>query len=583
MAAMAYNRREFLHTVAAAFAAGGLPLTARAEEALYDFAPHGQVRLLHTCDTHAQLLPVYYREPNVNLGFGEFFGEPPHIVGKDLLARHNIAEDSRLAYALTHINIAELAARYGKVGGFAHLATLTERLRAQAPRALHLDSGDLWAGSATALYTQGDDMVGAANRIGIDAMVGHWEFTYPAERVRANAAKLNGDFIAQNVFVKEESLFDGVTAYDEDSGHAFAPYTTRQMGDHRIVIIGQAFPYTPISNPQRFIPDWTFGIQAQALQETVDHVRAVEKPNAVVLLSHNGSDLDAVIARDIRGIDFILSGHTHDVFYQERVINGTVVINSGCVGKFLGCIDIAFAGGKVDSYRYRALPVFADLLPPRADMQSYIDEVRAPYADELGEVLATTDTFLYRRGNFNGTLDQLIVDALRAHYGADIAFTPGFRFGVSIAAGAITREDLMTAVGITYPESYNRDMSGAEIKAILEGVADNLYHPDPYYQHGGDMVRVGGLRYTLAPGGASGARISDMRLDNGDAVDADKTYRVAGWATVNPSDGPPVWDIVIGYLRSQGVVRIDDLNLPALKNINPATDPGITDYPPALT
>lgn len=576
------ERRAFLQalSVAAGMAAGrGGLLHAAADDSLYNIPNHGQVRILHTCDTHAQLLPLYYREPHINLGFGAYKNTPPHIVGRALLAHHKIPAGTPLAHALTHLDFTELAARYGRMGGYAHLATLCERLRGSygAHNTLHLDSGDLWHGSATALYTRGEDMVAAANLLGVDAMVGHWEFTYPAAQLHANIAAMNGAFLAQNVFVKDEALFDGSPAYDEDSGLAFPPYMVKEVGGKRIAVIGQAFPYTPIANPQRFIPDWTFGVQAEHLQAVVDTLRQDEQADAVILLSHNGSDLDVAVAADVRGIDFILGGHTHDIFYQARQVGQTVVVNSGCVGKFLGCLDIAFAGNKIDSYRWHALPVFANLLPPQPAMQQHIRAVRAPYAAELEQVVGQTDDLLYRRGNFNGTLDNLIIAALRAHYGAQIALTPGFRWGASILPGAIRHEDIMNATAITYPETYVRDMRGAEIKTLLEAVADNLYNPNPYYQQGGDMVRAGGLAYTLHPAGASGQRISNLRLADGNAdgdggdgapIDADKFYKVAGWATPTPSPGPPVWEVVLQYLGKQTPIPPLTATTPALIGVD---------------
>ena len=574
------QRREFLQLLAVAASAGWSPFSAASEENLYEVKPFGEVRLLHTTDTHAQLLPLYYREPDANLGLGPFRGKPPHLVGRHLLQKLKLAADSRLAHLLTPVNFNELARRYGKVGGFAHLASLCRRLRQEygKEKTLHLDGGDLWQGSATALYTQGRDMVTAANLLGIDIMVGHWEFTYPEAVLRANIADFQGDFIAQNVLVREESLFNGAIAHDEETGHVFPPHVIKTVGTRRIAVIGQAFPYTPIANPQRFIPDWTFGIRADELQARVDRLR--QQADAVILLSHNGADLDATLARDIRGIDFILGGHTHDIFHSERVINGTVVVNSGCVGKTLGCLDIAFTGGgQIADYRWRILPVFADLLPADAAMQSHIDRTRAPYEADLAKTLATTDTLLYRRGNFNGTLDQLIVDALRAVHDSAIAFSPGFRWGASILPGPIRLEDLMNATAITYPETYRREMTGDDIKNILESVADNLYHPNPYYRQGGDMVRSGGLRYTLRPAATLGRRIDNLRLPNGDPIQADKRYTVAGWATAQPSPAAPIWEIVSDYLRQQKTVAPRP-DLPALSGV--ADNPGIDGYPSEL-
>jgi sulfur-oxidizing protein SoxB len=550
---------------------------------LYDVATYGDVRLLHTCDIHAQLSPIYFREPHVNLGLHSARGKPPHLVGDAFLKYYNIASGSPLAHATTYLGMEELAARYGKAGGLAHLAHLIRQLRESygTDKTMLLDSGDMWHGSATALYTMGADMVEAANLLGIDVITGHWEFTYPAETLRTRIKEFNGVFLAQNVFVKEDALFEGAEAYDEDSGLAFQPWVMRELGGRRIAVIGQAFPYTPIANPQRFIPDWTFGVRRTELQTQVEHIRANEKPDAVVLLSHNGADLDAQIAADVRGIDFILGGHTHDIFCQPRRIDNTMVFNSGCSGKFVGCLDIAFDSNGISDFHYHLLPVFANALPTDRTMAAHIETVRTPYAAALGEKLAIADETLYRRGNFNGTMDQVILDSLRSHYDAQIALSPGFRWGPSVLAGdAVRMEDVMNVTATTYPETYVREMHGEELKTILESVADNLYHPDPYYQQGGDMVRVGGMDYTLEPTSTFGTRIADMRLDSGKSIEANKRYTVAGWSTANPSDGPPMWEIMASYLRTQKTISVKKVNLPKLKGV--ANNSGIADYPKNL-
>ncbi|HYQ73257.1 MAG TPA: thiosulfohydrolase SoxB, partial [Gammaproteobacteria bacterium] len=444
------------------------------------------------------------------------------------------------------------------------------------------DGGDTWQGSGTAYWTRGKDMVGACNLLGVDVMTGHWEFTYLDTEVLENVKAFKGDFVAQNIRVKEDALFDGSPAFDDNTGHAFRPYTIKDLGGVRVAVIGQAFPYTPIANPSRFIPDWTFGIRDEDMQALVDQVRENEKPDAVVVISHNGMDVDLKMASIITGVDAILGGHTHDgVPGAIKVKNAggmTLVTNAGSNGKFLGVLDFDVRNGKVQDYRYRLLPVFSSLLPPDAEMAAYIEQVRAPYQDQLNEELAVADTVLYRRGNFNGTFDQIIVDAMRAQTDAQVALSPGFRWGCTVLPGdPITMDDLLTQTCMTYPETYVREMTGADIKLILEDVCDNLFNEDPYYQQGGDMVRVGGLDYVCDPTEAFGKRISAMTLDNGKQVDAGKKYRVTGWATVgSKSPGPPVWDVVADYLRLQKVATIDKINTPRLKHVS--NNPGLMDY-----
>ena len=574
---MSMNRREFLQILAAASAAGFALdshqlLAAQGGEKLYDLPRFGNVHLLHFTDCHAQLMPIYFREPNVNLGVAGARGKAPHLVGEHLLKGFNIRPKSIEAHAFTYLDFAEAAKTYGKVGGFAHLATLVKRLRASRPGALLLDGGDTWQGSATALWTKGQDMVDACKRLGVDIMTGHWEFTLGAERVKEIVDKdFAGriEFLAQNV--KTTDFGDPV----------FKPYVIREMNGVPVAILGQAFPYTPIANPRYMIPDWTMGIQDEEMQKVVTEARG-KGAQVVVLLSHNGMDVDLKMASRVTGIDAILGGHTHDGVPAPTVVKNaggqTLVMNSGSNGKFLSVLDfdvsVGKGGGKIRGIRYKLLPVFSHLLPADTDMAAAIDAMRAPHQAKLAEKLAVSEGLLYRRGNFNGSWDQLILDAMMEVKGAQIAFSPGFRWGTSILPGqAITFEHLMDQTAITYPYSTLSDMSGAMIKDILEDVCDNLFNPDPYKQQGGDMVRVGGMSYTCDPNAAMGSRIRDMRLD-GKPIEAGKTYKVAGWAPVaEGASGEPIWDVVAKWLRDRKVVTPRQLNMPKLVGV--ARNPGI--------
>ena len=557
---MFLSRREFLQALAAA-AAAGLPLGSRAagDEKFYDLPRFGNVSLLHFTDCHAQLLPVYFREPSANIGVAGSMNRPPHVVGEPLLRLFKIRPGSREAYAFSHLDFAAAARRYGRLGGFAHLATLVKRLRAERRASLLLDGGDTWQGSATSLWTRGQDMIEAQKLLGVEIMTGHWEFTYGADRVKEVIEKdFAGriEFLAQNV--ETGDFGDPV----------FKPYTIRSVGGVPVAVIGQAFPYTPIAHPRRFVPDWRFGIAEKRLQGIVEEARG-KGAAVVVLLSHNGMDVDIKLASRVAGIDAILGGHTHDavpVPIPVRNLRGkTLVTNAGSNGKFLAVLDLEVRDGKVSGYRYRLLPVFANLLQPDPEMARLIEAQRAPYADRLSEELARTDTLLYRRGNFNGSFDQLILDALMEAKGAEIAFSPGFRWGTSLLPGeAITLEQVMNLTAITYPETVVSELTGSAIKAFLEDICDNLFHPDPYYQQGGDMVRVGGLSYSCAPGNRIGARIGDLRL-RGRPIDAGKTYKVASWAPVaEGASGEPVWEVLSRYLRDRKTVTPRKLELPRL-------------------
>lgn len=567
------NRREFLEVLAVA-TAGGLVLDSRGAlarreaDALYELPRFGNVSLLHFTDCHAQLLPVYYREPNINIGVGSLAGKPPHLVGEQLLKYFRIRPGTADAHAFTYLDYVAAAKTYGKVGGFAHLATLVKRLRAQRPHALLLDGGDTWQGSGVSLWTQGADMIEACRLLGVDVMTGHWEFTYGSKRVKEAIDKeLAGkiEFLAQNV--KTLDFGDPV----------FKPYTIRDLGGVPVAIIGQAFPYTPIANPRYFVADWTFGIQEQELQKVVDEVRA-KGAVVVALLSHNGSDIDLKLAGRVSGIDVIFGGHTHDAVPRPSLIQNrggqTLVTNSGSNGKFLAVLDLEVKRGQIAGHRYRLLPVFSNLLAPDAAMAGLIAKTRAPYEVRLGEKLAVTEGLLYRRGNFNGTFDQLILDAMMEVKGAEIAFSPGFRWGTSLLPGqTITMERLLEQTATTYSYSTLSELTGEQIKVILEDVCDNLFNPDPYKQQGGDMARIGGLTYACAPNEKMGNRIQDLRL-GGKPIDPGRKYKVAGWAPVaEGASGEPIWDVVARYLRAKKTVTALKLNEPRL--IGVTGNPGI--------
>jgi sulfur-oxidizing protein SoxB len=569
------SKREFIQVMGAGTMAG-LPMghyaqasAPTAANGLYDIPAFGQVSFLHMTDCHAQLKPMYFREPHINLGVGAMQDHLPHLVGQHLLKAARVRPDTAQAHALTHLNFASAAQRYGKVGGFAHLASLVKRMKASRPGALLLDGGDTWQGSATSLWTNGQDMVEACKLLGVDIMTGHWEFTLGMDRVKEIMDKdFAGqiDFVAQNV--KTTDFGDPV----------FKPYVIRDIHGVRCAILGQAFPYTPIANPRYMVSDWTFGIQEANMQATVDAARG-QGAQVVVLLSHNGMDVDLKMASRVRGIDAILGGHTHDGMPVATLVSNpggkTIVTNAGSNGKFLGVLDLQVKDKKVSDFRYKLLPVFSNMLPADPAMEALIAKVRAPYETQLSEQLGVSEGLLYRRGNFNGTGDQLLIDALLDVNNAEIALSPGFRWGTTLLPGqAITREWLMDMTATTYSYATVTPMTGESLKTILEDVADNLFNPDPYYQQGGDMVRVGGLTYSCNPLARMGARIGDMRL-KGRLIESGKTYTVAGWAPVAEEARhqglPKVWDLAEQWLRHQpdGRIAVRTLNTPKLTGALP--------------
>ena len=592
----------------------------------YDLPMKGNVRLLHITDVHGQLNPVYFREPNVNLGMGDAYGRPPHLVGNRLLEAMSLSRSTPESYAYTYLDFEKSARTYGKTGGFAHIKTLLDGLRGQAggqKNTLTIDGGDLWQGSGTSLWTRGIDMVEASNIMGLDVMVGHWEFTYKEEEVLSNVALFKGDFIGQNVRVKEDSMFgdeypalvekyDGRGLFDEDTGHAFQPYVIKDVNGARICIVGQAFPRTANANPQEFFPDWSFGLREDDMIKLVQQIQEDESPDAIVLLSHNGMDVDIKMAQRVPGLNAVFGGHTHDGIPKpvkvKNVAGGTcLVTNAGSNGKFVGVMDFDIQEGKVLSMDYKMLPVITDWLPADKEMQAYLHQMRntvydanvvesrarkhfynknrlgKTYEEILSEKLAIADRTLYRRGNFMGTWDQVLCNALREEYGADVAMSAGVRWGTTTLKGEwITMEDVMTQCAMTYGETYVSEMKGRDLMNILEGVADNLFDLDPYLQSGGDMVRVGGMDYTIDPAKPLYQRITNAVLDNGHKIEPDETYKVAGWASVNRTpDGRLMWDVVRDYIvknrSDNNVLHLPKINHPTLVGIK--GNPGIENYP----
>lgn len=555
-----FSRREFLMAATATSALLGSGMAGSwsrlmaqqslTEDQLLAMDPKGKLTLVHITDIHAQLKPLYFREPSINLGIGEVAGQPPHVTGADFLKLYNIAPGSPDAYALTSEDYVALASSYGRMGGLDRIATVIRRIRAERgdDNVLLLDGGDTWQGSFSSNATLGQDMVTVMNALKPDAMTGHWEFTYGTDRVKEIIDGLPFAFLGSNIYDAE---------WDEPAFEAWRMY---ERGGARVAVIGQAFPYTPIANPRWMIPDWSFGIKEEDIAAHVEEARA-EGADVVVLLSHNGFDVDRKLASRVDGIDVILTGHTHDALPEPVIVNNTLVIASGSNGKFLSRIDLDVQDGKVAGYAHRLIPIFSDVITPDAEMSALIDEVRAPYEADLQRVLGRTESLLYRRGNFNGTFDDLICQALLSERDAEIALSPGFRWGTTLLPGQdITFEDVHNACAMTYPAAYRTAMTGQMLKDILEDVGDNLFNPDPYYQQGGDMVRVGGMGYTIDPSKSIGERISAMTLlSTGEAIDPAREYIVAGWASVNEgTEGPPIAEVVEAHLSKNPVVALPD-------------------------
>ena len=557
---MHLDRRDFLQLLGVAgaasfFAPGAIQAAWGSDKDPYTIPDYGNVTLLHMTDSHAQLLPVWWREPDTNIGVGSVLNQTPHLCGKWMLDYYGVGNDPRYKYAYSCLDYDTLAHKYGKIGGYAHIAALVKRFRQErGDKVLLLDGGDTWQGSATSLWTNAADMVGAQNLLGVDDFVGHWEFTFGQERVEHLVKnELKAAFLAQNVFSNTWQEL------------VFKPYRVHEISGRKIAVIGQAFPFTPIANPAYMIPDWGFGIHTEHMQKMVDEVREQHQADIVVVLSHNGADVDKKMASMVKGIDIILGGHTHDIMGPKPfVVNQTLIINTSTNGKILARFDLDVGKGKLKGWRFHYLPVFSNLIKPDAEMAAYIEKVRAPYKDKLSQPLATTASLLYRRDNFNGTFDQLLCDALREEMDCEASFSPGFRWGYCKLPGeTITMEDVMGQTAITYPQATINAYTGEQIKNIMEQVADNIFNPNPYYQQGGDMIRVGNIQYDFNPDEKIYHRISNLRI-GGKTVSATKKYKVAGWASMQKVEGKPVWEVFSHWLQSKKHVEVKKLDLPVL-------------------
>ena len=556
------SRRDFLQVgmaTSAIYGASGFGSFSRlaaqqklSQDDLLQFDTYGNVSLIHITDIHAQLKPIYFREPEINLGVGSALGQVPHITGANFRKMYGIDDGSPSHYALTHNDFSALASEYGRVGGLDRVATVVKAIRADRPDAILLDGGDTWHGSYTCHHTQGQDMVNVMNALNTEAMTFHWEFTLGSDRVHEIIDTLPFPALGQNIFDAE---------WDEPAEY-FKPYTFFERGGSKIAVIGQAFPYMPIANPSWMFPEYSFGIRDENMQAMVDEVRGLGA-DLVVVLSHNGFDVDKKMASIVTGIDIILSGHTHDALPEPVLVNDTVIVASGSNGKFVSRIDLDVRNGQMMGFKHKLIPIFSDVITPDPDMAALIDGERAPYIDQLSEVIGQSESLLYRRGNFNGTWDDLICQALIEEREADISMSPGVRWGPSILPGQdITREDIWNVTSMSYGKVYRTEMTGEFIHIILEDVADNLFNPDPYYQQGGDMVRIGGMGYRIDINKPQGERITELTLlKTGEKIDPSKTYVVAGWASVNEgTEGPQVWDLVENYIRRNGIVKVNPNN-----------------------
>ena len=557
-----FSRRDFLQVgmaTSAIYGASGFgsfsKLSAQqklSQDDLLRFDTYGNVSLIHITDIHAQLKPIYFREPEINLGVGSALGQVPHITGANFRKMYGIDDGSPSHYALTHNDFSALANEYGRVGGLDRVATVVKSIRADRPDAILLDGGDTWHGSYTCHHTQGQDMVNVMNALKTEAMTFHWEFTLGSDRVHEIIDTLPFPALGQNIFDAE---------WDEPAEY-FKPYTFFERGGSKIAVIGQAFPYMPIANPSWMFPEYSFGIRDENMQAMVDEVRGLGA-DLVVVLSHNGFDVDKKMASIVTGIDIILSGHTHDALPEPVLIDNTIIVASGSNGKFVSRVDLDVRNGQMMGFKHKLIPIFSDVITPDPDMAALIDGERAPYVDQLSEVIGQSESLLYRRGNFNGTWDDLICQALIEEREADISMSPGVRWGPSILPGQdITREDIWNVTSMSYGKVYRTEMTGEFIHIILEDVADNLFNPDPYYQQGGDMVRIGGMGYRIDINKPQGERITELTLlKTGEKIDPSKNYVVAGWASVNEgTEGPQVWDLVENYIRRNGIVKVNPNN-----------------------
>ncbi len=565
---MEVSRRDFMHLcaifglgLATSSSASAQSIKNISLEDIYSFKDMGNFTLLHMCDMHAHLKPLYWREPSTLISAKNLVGTPGFLCGEAFAKHYGLEPSSLDAYFDTHINFEELAKKFGKMGGIAHMKSVLEHVRKTRGKenVLFLDSGDTWQGTGVALKTRGEAIVKAQNYLGVDVMVGHWEFTYGKERVKELLEMLDAKFISQNI-VGDDPFGE---SFEE---LIFEPYTIEERGGAKIGIIGQSFPFTPTANPKEFTEGWSFGLRLDTLQEYVDELRDEHKVDCVVVLSHDGFSVDQEVARKVSGIDFILSGHTHDPSPSPIVINNTVIVIAGSHGKYIGRLDVDARGGKVRGYEYKLIPIASNIIPADSEGEKLIEELYAPFAAEMNEVLGKTKNILYKRDTFFSTFDQLINDAIMDEMKCDISFTPGYRWGTTVLAGEdILMDNVYEMSATTYPDVYTFELKGKAIANLLEDIADNVFNENPLYQQGGDMSRLGGASYDIAVTNKTGTRISNLKI-GGKPIELEKIYIVSSWGGNLQNAGSnlqkdkirPVYDIVRDYIKRKKVVDVSN-------------------------
>jgi len=526
---------------------------------LVEFKAKGKVSLLHICDMHAHIKPLYWREPSTLISAKNLVGTPGFICGDAFQEYYGTKSGSIDQYFDTHNDFEILAKKFGKMGGISHMKPMIDHVRKERgeKNVLLLDSGDTWQGTAVALKTGGEAIVDAQNYLGVDVMVGHWEFTYGKERVFELIKKFKGEFISQNVI-------DNDPFSDDFEELIFPPYTIKEVGGYKIGIIGQSFPFTSTANPKKFTEGWSFGLRHESLQKYINELRKEKKVDCIVVLSHDGFSVDQELAKKVKGVDFILSGHTHDPSPKPIVINDTVILIAGSHGKYVGRLDIEIEKGKVKDYEFKLMPVASSLIPADKAGDELIAKWYKPYDKELNEVLGTTKNILYKRDTFYSTFDALIGTAIQEEMKSDIVFTPGYRWGTTVIPGdPITKDNVYEMTAITYPEVYTFELKGDKIAKLMEDIADNVFNENPLLQQGGDMSRLTGASYSIKIDAKSGKRISDFMI-GGKPIDLKKTYLVSSWGGNLQNAGEnldkkkirEVYEVVSDYIRKEKVIDI---------------------------
>ncbi|NLD72906.1 MAG: bifunctional metallophosphatase/5'-nucleotidase [Chloroflexi bacterium] len=382
-------------------------------------------------------------------------------------------------------------------GGHARIAALIAAERRRHPGAvLALDNGDTLHGTYPVVHSEGEALLPILNAMGLDGMTAHWEFAYGPARFKALAQRLNYPMLAIN-------------CYEEASGElAYPPYVVYEAAGLRVGVIGIAATIVDKTMPPSFSKGLRFTLGNEELPGHISHLRQEERADLIVVVSHLGFPQEVRLAEEVEGIDVLLSGHTHNRIYRPVLVNGAIIIQSGCHGSFLGRLDLQLEGGKVVDWRHALITVTEDL-PEDPVVRERVEAALATDRSDLAEQVGETRTPLHRYTVLEAPMDNLLLQALQSETGAEVAFSNGWRYGAPIPPGPITLNDLWNIIPVNPPVS-TCDLTGEEIWDMMEENLEHTFARNPYDQMGGYVKRCLGLNLYAKIENPAGQRIQQI-------------------------------------------------------------------------